>query len=75
MTNYNPIYLCFCKATGRKPGEATAHQYIRWVMEQQMLYMQGSEIIKKYFRAHLPEAHTDAFHAWLKKKYPGDGMK
>lgn len=69
MTNYNPIYLCFCKATGRKPEEATAHQYVRWVMEQQKIYMQGREIVKKYFKGHLPEAHADAFHAWLKRKY------
>lgn len=71
MKQGNPIYLCFCKATGRKPSEKiTTYHYTGWIMEQQKAYMQERGI-----KGHFPEAHTEAFHAWIKKKYPGDGAK
>lgn len=64
MKQYNPIYLCFCKATGRKPEDTTTYHFTGWVMEQQKIYMQERGI-----KGHFPEAHTDAFHVWLKTRY------
>jgi len=66
-TSSNPIYLCFCKATERKPSDNFAiYHFTGWIMEQQKTYMQEHGI-----KGHFPEAHTEAFHVWLKKKYLG----
>lgn len=62
---YNPIYLCFCKATGRKPSDNfTTYHYTDWIMEQQKTYMQEHGI-----KGELSSIHTEEFHRWLKEKY------
>ena len=68
--NFNPIYLCFCKANNldpadKRPGGRFAH----WVMEQKRIYGKTHGIIGDNWTSR----QVENFHRWLKKKYLGEG--
>ena len=70
MTNYNPIYLCFCKANNLDPdGKRQNSRFIWWVQEQKREYAKRHNI----YGYDWTNRQVENFHRWLKKKYLGEG--
>ena len=71
MKNYNPIYLCYCNATGKLPDrDNKAYEFSLWVMEKLREFKKEKNIKLKYTDELAPE-QVEEFHDWLKGKYSG----
>ena len=66
--NYNPIYLCFCKANNHDPAQRIpSGKFAQWVMEQKRIYGKTHGIIGDDWTSR----QIEKFHQWLKNRYLG----
>ena len=64
--NYNPIYLCYCKANNLNPdGKRQNSRFIWWVQEQKREYAKRHNI----YGYDWTNRQVENFHRWLKEKY------
>ena len=67
MNNYNPIYLCFCKANNLDPAARhPSGKFAQWVMEQKRIYGKKHGIVGNDWTA----KQIEKFHQWLREQYP-----
>jgi len=68
--NYNPIYLCYCKANNLNPdGKRQNSRFIWWVQEQKREYAKRHNI----YGYDWTNRQVEKFHRWLIKTYLGGG--
>lgn len=68
--NYNPIYLCYCKANNLNPADKhPGGRFAHWVMGQKQIYARKHGISGYDWT----NRQVENFHRWLKKKYLGEG--
>lgn len=66
--NYNPIYLCFCKANNLDPAtKRQNNRFVWWVQKQKAIYAQKHGIVGNNWT----NKQIDKFHSWLKNRYLG----